>query len=889
MYRVNCYIRYGWDQYLIDPDQGVNSRHKLTSLAEKCPDALPLKLLQAVPDISDAEWTTKLFKLPKITFGTIYDFLVDRKVLLRKVSDLESVADRRAELVCNSEKEDTHVYQNDRNSGVLVEYTRTLEKAYRFFKDGHVQDVKYHSMPKQKDHICIVSKVLPSMKKDRVYNVVIVICESTTKVSTAYCACPAGLAGCCNHITATLYCLEDYIHQHLYEDEEKGCTDRLQAWNRPRRKNVNARPTDEVRLSKHEYGVVKRPKLHSVNDWDCRPVSRRIIDPNKSRILRERLDIIGQYQVHTANAAFDSASNDSEKKKAYQKKCTIEKYGTSCFLQLLDGEAAPAENRLEQLKRERLELAAAKKQKFKSDLSAKLLHLNSDHCYCASNDMLGDSKDDRKTIPSPKHLVNQLYRCHVCLDSESKIELERNTHQQHRSEVWHMERKLRITASIMKDVCHRKETTSCHNFIQRKLMLKHIDTKAVQYGRNNEESAIKAYLNYQHQRGISVNVYPCGLYVDSSEPWLAASPDGIVVDMSLSNQSKGCLEVKCPLVCERTAFVDACKTVAAFCLVQDGEHLSLSKSHGFYYQVQTQMHITRTMWCDFVVWSPTQDPFVQRVQYDVSFMNIALSKARNFYFDKFLPSVIPYIIITPVDTNTGSDSSSYPSTCNQVNKVSNPMVTESASKSVMTTTNSPIFSTTARVPMTIATPDVQFIGSHKYTSSTCSFDVILKDLNVKCHSVSGDGSCLYHAVAHQAGLINKDSKGDRNISKSLRQLTQSMMTNHPEVRVEDGLTKVQWLQKKMTVLDSSEWGGDLELRLLAIGIQRDIVVITVSDNCGCYARKYPCQPPPLPKMRGGIFIPMTAQELCGQWKSLNPSPLLLIYNGHNHYNSTLKL
>ena len=75
---------------------------------------------------------------------------------------------------------------------------------------------------------------------------------------------------------------------------------------------------------------------------------------------------------------------------------------------------------------------------------------------------------------------------------------------------------------------------------------------------------------------------PCGLHVDSFEPWLATSPDGIVVDMSLSSQRRGCLEVKCPFVCEKTAFVDACKTVTAFCLVQDGEHMFLSKSHGFF-------------------------------------------------------------------------------------------------------------------------------------------------------------------------------------------------------------------------------------------------------------------------------------------------------------------
>ena len=35
-------------------------------------------------------------------------------------------------------------------------------------------------------------------------------------------------------------------------------------------------------------------------------------------------------------------------------------------------------------------------------------------------------------------------------------------------------------------------------------------------------------------RGVMVSVQPCGLHVDSSSPWLAASPDGIVLDPSQS-------------------------------------------------------------------------------------------------------------------------------------------------------------------------------------------------------------------------------------------------------------------------------------------------------------------------------------------------------------------
>ena len=91
-----------------------------------------------------------------------------------------------------------------------------------------------------------------------------------------------------------------------------------------------------------------------------------------------------------------------------------------------------------------------------------------------------------------------------------------------------------------------------------------------------------------------------------------------------------------------------------------------------------------------------------------------------------------------------------------------------------------------------------------------------------------------------------------------------MMTKQPAVRVEDGLTAVQWLQKKMTILQPSEWGGDLELRLLAIGIQRDIAVVTLDSFDSCYVRRFPCQSPLSPKMKGGIFSPLTSNELCEQ-------------------------
>ena len=71
----------------------------------------------------------------------------------------------------------------------------------------------------------------------------------------------------------------------------------------------------------------------------------------------------------------------------------------------------------------------------------------------------------------------------------------------------------------MKEVWHRKETTSCQAFIQRKLMPKHIDTKTVWYGKSNEGAEINAYLSHQ-RHGRIVKVSTCGLCIDPPELWL---------------------------------------------------------------------------------------------------------------------------------------------------------------------------------------------------------------------------------------------------------------------------------------------------------------------------------------------------------------------------------
>jgi len=428
--------------------------------------------------------TKQLQNLPTVTFSTIYDFLVDRKVLIKKVSCLENAVESRSHLESAVESQrpsDEEGSCDDENLWYeSVEYTRTLDKAYRFFQDGHVQAIKYHPWPSQLDVICVTSTVLPSMRKDRVYGVTVAIKESTCHVLTAYCTCPAGLSGCCNHVTSTLYSLEDFVRRGLREEERMGCTEKLQKWNQPRKRNVNAQPTDDVILSKAEYGKEKRSKVLHVNKWDCRPDTRRIVDPNKARTLRENLLQIEKNKLDSADFANCTAATEKARKQALENKSMISSYGTSCFLQILDEEPAPEISRKEELRKERLAKAEKQKQLFMQQMAVKQSNVQHDHDYWPISCGTPSSKP---TEVLAQRRAEELYKQSVCVSPSDISEIEEITRGQHQSQRWHHERRLRITASVMKEICHQRPSTSCTAFIKKKLSSSCVNIPAITYGR----------------------------------------------------------------------------------------------------------------------------------------------------------------------------------------------------------------------------------------------------------------------------------------------------------------------------------------------------------------------------------------------------------------------
>lgn len=111
--------------------------------------------------------------------------------------------------------------------------------------------------------------------------------------------------------------------------------------------------------------------------------------------------------------------------------------------------------------------------------------------------------------------------------------LEEETRGQHDNELWRELRKNMLTASNFGTVINRKETTSPHNLVKNLLYGGEVFSKSMEYGRINETVALNLY---EIQNDVVVE--RCGLYIDFENPYLGASPDGLV-------GTKGIVEVKC--------------------------------------------------------------------------------------------------------------------------------------------------------------------------------------------------------------------------------------------------------------------------------------------------------------------------------------------------------
>ncbi|KYM95153.1 hypothetical protein ALC62_14214 [Cyphomyrmex costatus] len=208
-------------------------------------------------------------------------------------------------------------------------------------------------------------------------------------------------------------------------------------------------------------------------------------------------------------------------------------------------------------------------------------------------------------------------------------ENERKTREQSDSELWLSLRKIMLTASNFGTVCRMRPTTSCATTVKSILFPPSIDTAAMKYGRDMEK-VVKQELS----KILKKDIEPCGLFIDSNNPWLGASPDGLL-------EEDGLVEIKCPLSAENLTAEEAIHTLPRLKGIFDKKDPNaMNRNHRFFYQIQGQLNIAQRIFCIFAVWTPRNMKTV-RVNRDNDFwQNKMLPSLTRFYFDCMLPEIL---------------------------------------------------------------------------------------------------------------------------------------------------------------------------------------------------------------------------------------------------------
>ncbi|XP_076125445.1 uncharacterized protein LOC143104968 isoform X2 [Alosa pseudoharengus] len=141
-----------------------------------------------------------------------------------------------------------------------------------------------------------------------------------------------------------------------------------------------------------------------------------------------------------------------------------------------------------------------------------------------------------------------------------------------------------------------------------------------------------------HTDGVrhrDMKVEHCGFIINPSFPEIGATPDALV---HCACCGKGCVEIKCPFKHKDHNILQAC-TDKEFCLQFTEGRMELKQTHKYYKQVQTQIFVTESQFCDFVVWT-TKSLATVRVMPDVELWETLLPTAQTFFYKVVLPELV---------------------------------------------------------------------------------------------------------------------------------------------------------------------------------------------------------------------------------------------------------
>lgn len=156
-------------------------------------------------------------------------------------------------------------------------------------------------------------------------------------------------------------------------------------------------------------------------------------------------------------------------------------------------------------------------------------------------------------------------------------------------------------------------------------------TEYTQFGIKHEDEARQTFSNF-----LNLEVVEVGLVVSAANPWLAASPDGIILD---NGKPDRLLEIKNLKDGEKKTVREAIFDGSfKSCLkIIDNQVVGVNPRHKYYGQLQLGMFILNLDEAVFLVYAPFDKSMLTiAVKYDGKFVAKMLKAVKKVYFEKMI-------------------------------------------------------------------------------------------------------------------------------------------------------------------------------------------------------------------------------------------------------------
>ena len=218
-----------------------------------------------------------------------------------------------------------------------------------------------------------------------------------------------------------------------------------------------------------------------------------------------------------------------------------------------------------------------------------LIEQSSEVCFhFRQSTLVGSKLVSTKLESSISPQLKNFYESEVKLTAIERLNLCKKTILQASNLLWKNERKKRVSASRAHQIVRAKSKAKVLDYFFEEKQ----DNRNLIYGREMEPKAKKFLKSL-----LDVEIFDTGLVVKTGQPWLCASPDGIVLNKTGELVA---LEIKCPSSCIG-------KDINVPYIVND----QLKQTHPYYTQIQIQLYCCDLDKCLLFVYSSTDYKIVE--------------------------------------------------------------------------------------------------------------------------------------------------------------------------------------------------------------------------------------------------------------------------------------